>query len=162
MLLMIFSSSIYAQNPQKYSGVLLGKVIDKKTKKPLDYVNLTLKLHGTIIGQQLTDDDGLFTFKNLQTNQDYNLDLSIVGFPNLYVKNINLNNKDTLKLDLAMESGTELQEVMIIAKKDLVYCSGVKGSKITSKMAMNTPNIRGGRAEGTAYYIDGVRVTQGT
>lgn len=159
---MIFSSSIYAQNPQKYSGVLLGKVIDKKTKKPLDYVNLSLNLNGVNIATIFSDDDGLFTFKSLKPDSNYSLKLNYVGYTNSIINQICIKDNDTLKLDLAMESGTQLYEVKIVAKKDLVYCSGVKGIKITSKMTMNTPNIRGARAEGNAYYIDGVRVTQGT
>lgn len=179
MLLMIFSSSIYAQNPQKNSGVLLGKVIDKKTKKPLDYVNLTLKLHGTIIRQQLSDDDGFFTFKNLKPDSNYSLELNYVGYPNSIIYQICIKDHDTLKLDLAMESGNQLQELMIVNKKSLISKSDMHSKTIMTSPVRNinsianismgvesrggsTPNIRGARAEGSSYYIDGVRVTQGT
>lgn len=178
MLLMIFSSSIYAQNITSNSGIISGKVIDAKTKKPLDYVNLTLKLKGINIATALSDDDGLFTFKNLQTNQDYDLDLIYVGYTNLYVKQINIKNNDTLKLDLVMESGNQLQELIIVKRKSLIDNSGMHSTTIMAVPVRNinsiantamgvesrggsTPNIRGARAEGTAYYIDGVRVSQG-
>ena len=156
MLLMVVGSSNFAQNSTSNSGIISGKVIDSKTKKPLDYVSLTLKLKGVNVATTLSDDDGLYTFKNLQTNQDYDLDLMYIGYTNLYVKQINIKNNDTLKLDLVMESGTQLYELMIVAKRDLVSRSGVKGSKKNTR----TPNIRGARAEESAYYIDGVRVFQ--
>ncbi len=178
VLLMIFSSSIYAQNVTSNSGIISGKVIDAKTKKPLDYVSLTLKLKGVNIATALSDDDGLYTFKNLQTNQDYDLDLIYVGYTNLYVKQINIKNNDTLKLELAMESGNQLQELIIVKRKSLIDNSGMHSTTIMAVPVRNinsiantamgvesrggsTPNIRGARAEGTAYYIDGVRVSQG-
>lgn len=178
VLLMIFSSPIYAQNITSNSGIISGKVIDAKTKKPLDYVSLTLKLKGLNIATALSDDDGLYTFKNLQTNQDYDLDLIYVGYTNLYVKQINIKNNDTLKLELAMESGNQLQELIIVKRKSLIDNSGMHSTTIMAVPVRNinsiantamgvesrggsTPNIRGARAEGTAYYIDGVRVSQG-
>jgi Ca-activated chloride channel homolog len=178
MLLMIFSSSIYAQNPQKYSGVLLGKVIDKKTKKPLDYVNLTLNLNGVTIATGLSDDDGLFTFKSLKADSNYSLKLNYIGYPNSIIYQICIKQNDTLKLDLAMESGTQLHELMIVKKKSLIDKSGIHSTTIMAAPVRNinsiantvmgvesrggsTPNIRGARAEGSSYYIDGVRVSQG-
>lgn len=179
MLLLIFSSSIYAQNPQKYSGVLLGKVIDKKTKKPLDYVNLTLNLNGVNIAIGFSDDDGLFTFKSLKPDSNYSLKLNYVGYTNCIINQICVKDNDTLQLDLAMESGIQLHELMIVQKKSLIGKSDMHSKTIMASPVRNinsiantsmgvesrvgsTPNIRGARAEGTAYYIDGVRVTQGT
>jgi outer membrane receptor for ferrienterochelin and colicin len=81
------------------------------------------------------------------------------------------------------DNANQLNEVVIKQKKDLVDRGGVKGGKLTAKEIMaspvrnvnsiantvmgvesrggGTPNIRGARAEGTAYYIDGVRVNAG-
>lgn len=77
---MVVGSSNFAQNSTSNSGIISGKVIDSKTKKPLDYVSLTLKLKGVNVATTLSDDDGLYTFKNLQTNQDYDLDLMLICF----------------------------------------------------------------------------------
>ena len=178
VLLMIFSSSIYAQNVTSNSGIISGKVIDAKTKKPLDYVSLTLKLKGVNIATALSDDDGLYTFKNLKPDSNYSLELNYVGYPNSIIYQICVKNNDTLKLDLAMESGNQLHELMIVKKKSLIGKSDMHSKTIMASPVRNinsianapmgvesrggsTPNIRGARAEGSAYYIDGVRVSQG-
>ena len=120
---MIFSSSIYAQNPQKYSGVLLGKVIDKKTKKPLDYVNLSLNLNGVNIAIGFSDDDGLFTFKSLKPDSNYSLKLNYVGYTNSIINQICIKENDTLKLDLAISiitsfNSLELSSLILILIPD--------------------------------------------
>jgi hypothetical protein len=165
-------------------GTLRGKVIDGKTKKPLDYVSITLKLNGVAKATALSDDDGAFIIKALQPGE-YDLFATFVGYPNTKIEGIYIAAEEDKFVDFSMSGGgdNQLNEVVIKQKKDLVDRGGVKGGKLTAKEIMaspvrnvnsiantvmgvesrggGTPNIRGARAEGTAYYIDGVRVNAG-
>jgi len=50
---------------QSGMGTIRGKVIDGKTKKPLDYVSITIKLNGVAKATALSDDEGAFIIKAL-------------------------------------------------------------------------------------------------
>jgi Ca-activated chloride channel family protein len=178
MLLMVFSSSIHAQNFQNYPGIISGQVIDAKNKKTLDYVSLSLKLNHQVIATAISDDDGNFEMKNIKPDSDYTLLLSYIGYTNLLLKQIDLTKTNHKLLHLQMHATTELKEVVIKQKKALIDPMGSHSMVIMSApvrsinsnattaygvevRGSSTPNIRGARAEGTAYYIDGVRVSQG-
>ncbi len=157
---------------QSGMGTLRGKVIDGKSKRPLDYVSITLKLNGVAKASALSDDDGAFIIKPLQPGE-YELYASYVGYPNTVIRGIYVS----------AEEDNELKEVVVTIKKELVDRGGAHTQKLTAKEIMaspvrninsiantamgvesrggGTPNIRGARAEGTAYYIDGVRVNAG-
>ena len=177
MLLMVVGNSNFAQNSTSNSGIISGKVIDSKTKKPLDYVSLTLKLKGVNVATTLSDDDGLYTFKNLKPDSNYSLHLMYVGYPNSSFMNINLNENDSLNLNLEMKGQIQLNEVVSVSKKSNLTTSHLKAKVMVASPARNVnsianiamgvelrsgtkPNIRGARVEESAYYIDGIRVFQ--
>ncbi len=163
-------------------GTLRGKVIDGKTKKPLDYVSITLKLNGVAKATALSDDDGAFIIKTLQPGE-YELYATYVGYPTTILRGIYVAAEEDKFVDFSMSADIELKEVIVTVKKDLVDRGGAHTTKLTAKEIMaspvrninsiantamgvesrggGTPNIRGARAEGTAYYIDGVRVNAG-
>lgn len=167
---------------QSGMGTLRGKVIDGKSKKPLDYVSITLKLNGVAKATALSDDDGAFIIKPLQPGE-YELYASYVGYPNTIIRGIYVAAEEDKYVDFAMSADIELKEVVVTIKKELVDRGGAHTQKLTAKEIMaspvrninsiantamgvesrggGTPNIRGARAEGTAYYIDGVRVNAG-
>lgn len=169
---------MYAQNIQKYPGIISGQVIDAKTKKPLDYVSLSLKLNHHIIATAISDDDGNFEMKNIKPDSNYTLLLSYIGYTNLLLNHIDLTKTNHTLLHLQMHATTELKEVVVKQKKVLIDPMGshttiIMGSPVRNINSIanapmgvesrggSTPNIRGARAEGSAYYIDGVRVSQG-
>jgi len=167
-------------------GEIRGKVLDSKTKKPLDYVSITLKLNGVTKASTLSDDEGNFIIKTLQPGA-YDLFSTYIGYINQTITGINVTADEIRFVNFSMtksEEGQNLKEVIIEYKKPLVDPGGVKGETKTSKEIMalgtrnfnsiagttlgvesrngSTPNFRGARAEGTAYYIDGVRVQAGS
>jgi len=171
---------------QSGMGEIRGKVIDGKTKKPLDYVSITLKLGGVTKATTLTEDDGSFIMKTLQTG-DYDLYATYLGYSNQIIKGISVTADEIRFVNFGMtsaESGQELKEFVVEYRKPLIDPGGVKGEVKTAKEIMAlpqrninniagttmgvdarsgaTPNFRGARAEGTAYYIDGVRVNSGS
>lgn len=167
-------------------GTIRGTVKDAKTKRPLDYVSITVKLNGVPKGTALSDDDGSFVIKTLQPGE-YTLFATYINYKTVQLNKINLAAEEDRFVDFTMElaSSSELETVVIRDyRKPKIDPGGVKGGNIGSKELMNsgtrsierlagqtlgvetrtggTPIFRGARAEGTAYYIDGVRVQSGS
>ena len=168
-------------NAQSQLGELRGKIIDSKTKKPVDYASIQLKLNGIIKAQVKSDDDGDFIIKPLQPG-DYTLEVSSIGYQGQSISGISvISDQATYQnVSLVPSGGKELETVVIKSKKVLVDREGKGGGAKTAEEIMRlpqrnanmvantfagvdaragaTPTIRGARADGTAYYIDGVRV----
>ncbi|MCF8253332.1 MAG: TonB-dependent receptor [Bacteroidia bacterium] len=184
ILLAVLFGLQFAAQAQSGMGTIRGTVKDKNSKKALDYVSITIKLNGVVKATALSDDDGMFVIKTLQPGE-YDLYASFVGYKNAVITNINVAAEEDRFVNFSMEpsEGTTLEEVKVTFKRQLVDPGGVKGDTKTSKEIMalgtrsvdkiagttlgvesrngGTPNFRGARADGTAYYIDGVRVTGG-
>ena len=164
-------------------GTIRGTVKDSKTKKALDVVSITVKLNGVAKGTAITDDDGSFIIKTLQPGK-YTLFASYVGYKSVVIEDINLAAEEDRFVNFSLESTTQLNEVVVSTyKKPKIDPGGVKGNNIGGDALMKsgtrsiermsgqtlgvesrnggTPIFRGARAEGTAYYIDGVRVQGG-
>ena len=170
---------------QSQLGELRGKIIDSKTKKPVDYASIQLKLNGIIKAQVKSDDDGDFFIKPLQPG-DYTLEVSSIGYQGQSISGISvISDQATYQnVSLVPSGGKELETVVIKSKKVLVDREGKGGGTKTAEEIMRlpqrnanmvantfagvdaragaTPTIRGARADGTAYYIDGVRVASGS
>jgi hypothetical protein len=167
---------------QSQLGEIRGKVLDSKTKKPLDYVSVTVELNGAVKAQVLTDDDGQYVVKTLQPGS-YTIKVTNIGYRNSIITQVNVASDEITFTNVPMElneTGKELPDVVIQRKKPLIDPDGVNKNTKTSKEIMalpqrnanmiantvagvdsragQTPNFRGARADGTAYYVDGVRV----
>ncbi len=184
LVVVLFSIQFYGI-AQSGMGTIRGTVKDAKTKKGMDVVSITLKLNGITKGTAITDDDGGFVIKPLQPGE-YDLYASYMGYKSQVIKSIDLAADEDRFVNFSMEptDGTHLEDVVIIFKNPLVDPGGIKGDKKSSKEIMalgtrnvnaiagttlgvesrsgGTPNFRGARSDGTAYYIDGQRVQSGT
>jgi hypothetical protein len=184
-LLLAFMGFCLLANAQSQLGEIRGKVLDSKTKKPLDFVSVTVVLNGLVKAQVLTDDDGAFIVKTLQPGS-YTIQVSYIGFRNYIKTDINVVSDEITFTNIPMEStegGTELGAIIIKDKPPLIRPDGIGGGQKTGAQIMAlgtrstnsiagltagvdsrsgaTPTIRGARPDGTAYYIDGVRVQGG-
>lgn len=168
------------ENALKGNSSLHGKVTDKASRKPLDYVNITIKNSGITVASTITDDDGEFRISGLNAGV-YKVFASYVGYKSVVIDELSIQEGSRHMLNFAMEGSTSLNEVVISTySKPRIDPAGVKGSNISSKELLSsgsrsvdrlagstlgvesrsniTPVFRGSRADGTAYYIDGVRV----
>lgn len=185
ILLAVILGFQIALHAQSGMGTLRGTVKNNITKKPMDFVSITIKLNGVTKATTLTDDDGGYVIKTLQPGE-YDLYASFVGFKNVTIQSINIAPEADHFVNFVMDpsDGTTLNEVIIRHVKPLVDPGGVKGDVKTTKeilalgtrsvdkiaatslgvesRAGGTPIFRGSRADGTAYYIDGVRVQSGS
>jgi hypothetical protein len=184
ILLAVLFGFQFVLQAQSGMGTIRGTVKDAKTKKTMDFVSITIKLNGVTKATALTDDEGGYVIKTLQPGE-YDLYASFVGYNNSVIENINVAPEEDRFVNFSMEpsDGTTLKVVVVTFKKQLVDPGGVKGNVVTNKEILalgtrnvnniaglslgvegrngGTPNFRGARADGTAYYIDGVRVQAG-
>jgi hypothetical protein len=78
LLFAIIGLCMYA-NAQSQLGEIRGKVLDAKTKKPLDFVSVTIELNGVTKAAVLTDDDGAYIVKTLQPG-NYTIKVTNLGY----------------------------------------------------------------------------------
>lgn len=148
------------------TGKLDGILYDADQKTPIKSATIYLKKLGVIQQQNTTNDSGYFVFNLINAGQ-YNLEVSNKQhFP---IK-VNITNGKTTHQNIIVLN-TALDVVVVKAKKKLVEPTvPVAMPQRNVNMIANTiagidaraggtPNIRGARADGTAYYIDGVRVS---
>ena len=156
------------------TGKIVGKVTDSKSGEPLPGVNIILT--GTTYGA-VTDFDGNFLILNLQPGV-YIIRASAIGYSPINYSNVQVNSDLTTRQDFKLTEETVIgDEVVITAErpmivKDLTSTSAVVGAndikqlpitEISSVIGLQAGNvagsIRGGRSGETAYWIDGVPVT---
>jgi outer membrane receptor protein involved in Fe transport len=176
-LVLVFAAK--AQN-----GDISGKVVDQNGEPvPLAAVQL-VDAKGVPTGRgSQTDFDGNYSISPL-TPGKYNLKISSTGFTAQIQEGVVVNGEKTTFIDIKLKSSTtELKEVEIITYKVPLIDPANTSSKntITSEEIANmatknvsdiaattagvfqsdqggTLNVRGGREDGTQYYVDGVKV----
>ncbi|PKP03083.1 MAG: hypothetical protein CVU14_02425 [Bacteroidetes bacterium HGW-Bacteroidetes-9] len=176
-LVLIASLSVFSQ-----SGTLKGKVIDKKTKEPIPFVNIIVELGGTQAGGTTSDFDGNYTIKPI-TPGKYDLKSTFVGFKPIQVSGVIIKSDQISFQNIEMESTmVEIATFEVIdykvplIDKDKTSVGATVTSEEIAKMPNRSANaiattvggvfsadgergsVRGQRAEGTVMYIDGIRV----
>jgi outer membrane receptor protein involved in Fe transport len=122
LLLCFFSSLSFLQaqtapagnNP----GSISGKVIDKTSKQPIPYVNISVKQADKVITGGITQDNGNFSIKNLPL-ETYTVEIQYMGYKtekvtitlNTGTKSINMN---TISLE---EEAVQLQGVDVVGER---------------------------------------------
>lgn len=162
-MLTVFSITASAQTQL---GELRGKITDSSAAMPLGYVHIELKRNDSTLMQTYADDEGDFIFKSLAPGI-YFVKVQFVGYTTVLCTDIEIKAGTTTTQNIWMRQATELMEVVVTRKKAmcLPQRSVHSVAKITAGVASRsggTPVIRGARADGTAYYIDGIRVQGGT
>ena len=93
--MLVITSNSFAQLAKSKlpkPGSITGKVIDKKTKEALPYVNIVVRdMANKIITGGITDDNGLFTVSDLPKGNSL-VEVQFIGYK-MYSKKINITNK---------------------------------------------------------------------
>lgn len=83
-------------------GEIRGKVTDVKTKKPLDYVSITiLNSRNKVVAQVLSDDDGNYIVKQLDPGE-YEVKVTNLGYLNLIVDKVKVEADYIIFVNLPM------------------------------------------------------------
>ncbi len=168
---MIFSFVFsYAQ-----TGVLKGKIIDKKTKEPI--TGATVTIVGTYLGV-VTDFNGNYTINNIKPGE-YTIKAVYLGYKELIYNGVKVTATTPTILNLSLSEVTaEIGAVEVLGQKTIVDLeSGKSSSKVSAEdikdmsvkdvqsivanqagVSQNPDGlqIRGGRVYETQYLVDGI------
>ncbi|MCY7363295.1 MAG: carboxypeptidase regulatory-like domain-containing protein, partial [Ignavibacteria bacterium] len=165
---------------QGTTGKITGKVIDSKDKFPL--VGATIKIDKVNQGA-ITDDNGEYTILNVDVGT-YSVTASYIGFEPQTISEVRVSADLTTQVDFSMKltgSAITTDEIQIVGKRnaiqpdasgniigqEFIENSGLRGieniAATTTGVVLDergiSINIRGGRINETAVYIDGVLST---
>lgn len=134
---LLFSfTSLYAHSETSYITIS-GIVKDQKTKKKLEYVNVSIS--GTGIGT-ITNEDGRFTIKINDSLQTHNLEFSRIGY---YNKQIAIGSNDIADITILMDmNAKELPEVVVQYADPLTVLKQAL-EKIDKNYSLNTNLLTG-------------------
>ncbi|WP_031527535.1 SusC/RagA family TonB-linked outer membrane protein [Dyadobacter crusticola] len=161
---MLLSLHAYAApNPLLQNVTLKGKVLTAGSAEPLPGVTVVISdVNGGNKQGATTDENGSFSFANLQTEVRYNLEFSYIGFEKQTLSNFLLTEANAASVQVSLkETAENLGEVVVVgygstAKKDIT--GAVKSLKSTEFNAgiINSPEqlLQG--------KVSGVNVTSAT
>jgi outer membrane receptor protein involved in Fe transport len=156
ILLLCFFSSLTFLNAQTSApsavnpGSITGKVIDKNSKQPIPYVNISIKQADKVITGGITQDNGNFSIKNLPL-ETFTVEILFMGYKKETMtvaltsaaKSANLNTisleEEAVQLkgvDIVSERSTMVQKIdrkVINIGKDLI-ASGNTASEIMNNI----------------------------
>ena len=178
-LLLALPGVALAQN----TGKLAGQVIDATTGDPLPGAQVVVD--GTSLGAA-TDLDGNYVILGIPVGQ-YDVEARFVGFETERRTGVEVSAGRTRNLDFALgEDTAQLDEVVVEYERPIIQRDAigvprvitgedlqnlpVRGvtsvtaiqAGVASQDGSSTLNIRGGRGEEVAYYVDGVKVVGGS
>lgn len=179
MMLMMSSSTLFAQGNNNSTGTFTGKVIDQVNKKPIEFAMVSINSK-SIKKQKYTDKNGQFELVALPRDT-YQVIIAFTGFKKDTLKNLIISSKNKIithtfelvatnnlccvitnnytppLIDRDDPTQSSYRSIQKTATRNINSISGI--TRGVDSYSGNAPNIRGCRAQGTAYYIDGVRVT---
>lgn len=103
------------------SGIIIGKIVEKTSNKPLSYVNILVKEDDRLITGGITSDKGNFVIKNLAL-KNYTVEIQFIGFKTI-VKKVSLTVNDKivdLKTISIEEDAAKLSEVEIVKERSII------------------------------------------
>lgn len=174
LLLALLPGVALAQN----TGTLAGVVTDGTTGETL--VGANVRIEGTTLGAA-TNLDGEYRIIGVPVG-NYTITASFVGYQSVSIEDVEINSGYTRELDFTLSAG-ELGEVVVEYERPIIQKDAIGTPRVVSgEDLQNLPirgvaavtalqggvvssdnsgalNIRGGRSEEVAYYVDGVRVS---
>lgn len=166
---------------QSNFGEIRGKVVDQKTKTPLDFVDILVKKDGISKGGGFTNETGNYTVKPLEPGE-YTVTAKYLGYDDVSYTNVivTANNITYLNVEMAQSGGEGLPEVKVtryktalvekdknqksFSDKDLVklptrgYGAIAQTSSAVNQTAGGGVSFLGQRTDATRVFIDGIPV----
>jgi len=176
-LLSFITVALFAQ-----SGEISGKLIDENGQA-IPFANIAIVDNGVPTGVGATTDfDGFYSIKPLNPGQ-YDVKFSVIGYTSVIKAGVVVKNDKTTYIDQQLSpSETKIEEIVVVRYKTPLIDPGETSSQQTmtsedienlatrditniasttagvSKGADGEISIRGSRADGVVYYVDGIRV----
>ena len=175
-LLLLATTQIFAQTNY---GQLRGVTKDGSTQEIIDYATVRLEQNGRFVDGTYSNYDGEFRFTTL-TPGEYDLIVTNIGYDTATLKITIVSDKYTIRDVFLSKKGQTTATVIIRERANPLIAKDGGGAAFFSEKEIkrlptrNLGNIadltagvnqtrsgvsfRGSRADGTAYFIDGVRV----
>ncbi len=182
IITILLATNAYAQSN---FGKIQGKVTDQKTKAPIAYATIMLEREGIRKGGAYTDEEGKYSINALDPGI-YKITVKYIDYGDKVVTDIEVSSNSTKFLNIEMgqteEGAADIGPVVIRAGKPLIEKdknqTTLTSSDITKLPTRNLNVIAatssavnqtsgglsfiGSRTDGTAYFVDGVRVVGST
>ncbi len=152
-----------APAPLMQNVTLKGKVIAAGSSEPLPGVTVVISdVNGGNKQGATTDENGSFSFANLQTEVSYNLEFSYIGFEKQTLSNFLLTADNAASVQVSLkETAENLGEVVVVgygstAKKDITgSVKSLKSTEFNSGIINSPEQLLQGK-------VSGVNVTSAT
>ncbi len=169
---------------QSNFGEIRGKVVDAKTKKPLDYMNILVMKDGINKGGNMTDENGNYYIKALEPGT-YTVIAKYIDYSDYEERGVAVKANSITYVNIEMEKADAQQLKVVTVKKwktplvkdgensktfsdkDIVKLPtrSLGGIAATASGVSSTSagiSFIGQRSDGTRYFVDGVPVVGST
>lgn len=163
IIVFFISTNFYAQNgsTQNGEGIVSGKVLDKNTDAPMEYVSFRLfsVKDSSLVAGIFTDIDGKFTLEQLPYGTYYGK-LTFTGFLPRQIEDIKISpslkvaNLGTIKMDL--EKTGDLKEIKVTGQLDFLRAGIDKKVYNVSEDL----SVKGGTANDVLLKIPSIELDQ--
>lgn len=180
LLLTAINGTLTAQNE---FGEIRGKLTDSVNLEPVPFASIIAYMDGTLISGATTDIEGYFSIKPLQSGS-YQIKTSSQGYSSLIINDVKVNSGKMTFLTLKCYAvgitlpgptistfTTPLIDPGQISTMQVLGTEEIRSSPYmdVKQLAATTAGVyqedegesiymRGAREDGTAYYIDGIKV----
>jgi hypothetical protein len=134
VLIMLFCvmipSLVRSQSPSLH-GEIRGKVLDSKTKTPLDYASIVIQnSRHKVIAQVLSDDDGSYIVKQMDPGE-YTIKVTNLGYLNVVVEHQKVEAGQIVFVNIPMTGDKEKMRIICVTRCCLG--SGISLAKVEDK-----------------------------
>ncbi|NNJ55138.1 MAG: TonB-dependent receptor, partial [Bacteroidia bacterium] len=178
IITLLFITTVYGQSN---FGKIQGKVTDKNTKDPIAYATIMLEKDGIRKGGAYTDDNGKYAINALDPGT-YKITVKYLDYSDKVITDIVVSSNSTKFLNIEMgqteDGAAAITQVVVTAGRPMIEKDKNQqslSSKDITKLPTRSLNaiaatssavtqtsaglsFIGSRTDGTAYYVDGVRV----
>lgn len=163
------------------SGALKGKAIDETNGEGISFANVQLEQNGNAVAKAVADINGDFTIKPIPPGV-YDVKVASVGYQTYFSKGVIIGGDKTTYVDAKVKSTMIEQATFVVVEYVEPLVKSESGGTVTREEFQAMPskninsvaattagvfqkdeggelNVRGGRADGTDYYIDGEKVS---
>jgi len=170
-------------NAQSEYGVIKGRLLDSLTKAPIQFGSIMVLKNNQIILGATSDLDGYYSIKPL-LNDVYTVKTSCISYNTTLINKVKVNAGKMTYLDITASSNSisitgatiydfknplidrgQISTIQILETEDIEnapYMDVKQGAAISAGIYQKDDGgsifMRGAREDGTAYYIDGIRV----
>ncbi|MFZ7114667.1 MAG: TonB-dependent receptor domain-containing protein [Bacteroidota bacterium] len=167
------------------TGEIRGKVTESGSSEGVPFASVTAKMNNSIIQGAITDIDGNYVIKPLNPGK-YDIEVTSIGYQPARQTGITVSIDKISFVNMTIGKGIDLKDFVITEYKVPLIDKGNPATSITidieqiqqaptrdvnslasagtgvfQKDEGGALNIRGSRSDGTAYYVDGIKVRGG-